>query len=276
MLVHVQSKVTMRRSREFATSFTEGIKFNGDEVIVTNSHIVREAEGIIAYSSRHNTMFNQYREQGKFTIFGDLGYWGKKRGNSIDLGSHRIIVNSWHPNEYFRQGYPSDRWESFNLEIEDWKENKDGPIIMQGNSAKSCELYGLKLMEWEEETLKEIKKYSDREVIFFPKPDPGVFLEGATEGQDMASILDKAWIVISHHSNVGLYALLKGIPIYNQLGISKNMGITDIRYIEYPQYPEDRKEFFVDVAYTQWSMGELADGSCWKHIKEKVLPLCCG
>ncbi len=276
MLVHVQCKPTMRRSRVVADSFANGLKVNGDEIVRTNTHIVSDADGIMAYSSRHNAMFDQYRRKGKFTIFADLGYWGRKKADSYDLGCHRVIVNGLHPNKYFRQNYSSDRFDELDIKIQDWKINKDGPIILTGVSTKACEFYKYELMEWETKTLEEIKKHSSREVVFLAKPQPGLSLKGTTNGRNMSykELIRKSWMVVNHHSHSGLDALIEGIPIYNYMGISKEMGISDLKYIEYPKYPEDRKAFFADVAYTQWSMMELYNGSCWNHIKNEVLPRC--
>jgi hypothetical protein len=51
------------------------------------------------------------------------------------------------------------------------------------------------------------------------------------------------------------------------------MGLQDFGCIEVPYRPDidTVQEWLNDVSYCQWSMDEMKDGTCWRHLRSEGL-----
>jgi len=258
-----------------------GITACGDEVQSLRSEFYSggaENDGLAHYGLRGRTReaFIVYKKQ-KFAVYVDLGYWGRKEGGSY-AGYHKIAVNSRHPDKYFRnRDMPSDRFDHFGLPIKPWK--KDGKhILVAGMGAKAAPIEGFKPSEWEEAAVKEIKRYTDRPIIYRPKPswsDP-IPIEGTRfshRNQSLEEVLENCWAVVSHHSNACVDALMEGVPAFCYHGVAKPMGLQELALIEQPLYPDDRQQWCANIAYTQWKVDEIQSGAMWRHLKDEgIIP----
>ncbi len=142
--------------------------------------------------------------------------------------------------------------------------------------AKGAAAEGFYPQQWERDTIGKLRLFTDREIIYRPKPSdplaspiPGTHFSKKTTTleEDLAS----AWCVVTHHSNVAVDALLAGIPVFCVGGVAREMGTPDLSQIETPHYPNDREQWAADLAYTQWSVPEMAAGHCWAHLKSDGL-----
>lgn len=83
----------------------------------------------------------------------------------------------------------------------------------------------------------------------------------------LAAELAGAGVVVVHSSAIANEALLAGIPIFaTGACAASQMGLSGLSRIEAPLYPDGRAEWAAAVAAAQWSLAELADGTCWREM----------
>lgn len=277
MKVAVYFERASRRSREIARSIGLGVELCGDSVIFQQHWTHRtDCDVAVAYGWGHPDLFQQYRAAGKHFVYIDLGWWLRKPEGMPLEGFHKIVVDGREPTSYFRGGFPSDRFERFGLKIKPWRVAGDH-ILLAGMSAKSAGTRGYGPQEWERWVIDEIRRYSDREIWYRPKPSwadatpiPGTRFSPATESVEVA--LAEAWVAVTLHSNVAVDALIAGVPFVAIEGVCENLS-TPLYQIEDPRCPDGREELLADIAYCQFNTEELRDGSCWRHLKART-PLC--
>jgi hypothetical protein len=75
--------------------------------------------------------------------------------------------------------------------------------------------------------------------------------------------------VITFNSNTMIEALHNGVPVFcgTQASAALPISETDFTKIETPKYG-DRMALFASLAYSNFTMAEMADGTAWKILNE--------
>lgn len=204
----------------------------------------------------------------------DLGYWGRRKKSRYD-GYHKIVLNSRHPTDYFqRTAHPSDRFDEFGVEIQPWRESGDAVMVI-GMSDKAAYAEGLKSESWERDAVTKLKALTKRPIIYRPKPNwPGARpIPGTTmqRGVDLAEGLRGVHCVVARHSNVAVDSLLMGVPAICPHGVASAISSHDFTDIENPLRSDARAQFAADLAYTQFSIEEMASGLAWDVLRSEGL-----
>lgn len=264
------------RARLICQSMAEGIRKYGDGVYEISEEFYcgpnRDAAVFYGLYGRLRDAFREYRKEKK-AVYIDLGYWERTLGGKL-YGYHKIAVNGRHPTEYFRRRpMPENRFRRLGVEIKPY--NKGGRhILLAGMGAKAADVEGFKPNEWESAAVRELKKYTDRPIIYRPKPswhDP-TRIEGTTfsgKDQRLHEVLQDCWAVVSHHSNVCVDGLMEGVPSFCFHGVAKPMSLQDLSMIERPIYPDERYQWACDIAWTQWRPDEMRTGAAWKYLRDE-------
>lgn len=206
-------------------------------------------------------------------IFVDFGYWGR-RVDGRYTGYNKIAVNDRHPTAYFRTKKPDfSRLSNQDVAIHPYRRRGQN-ILLIGMSHKAAKTCGYRPGEWERKTAIEIRKYTNRPIIYRPKPSDKFavpipdteFLSGSLPFQDA---LDNVHAVVARHSNAAVEALLYGVPVFVEDGVALSMAQTDLSLIESPYYPEDREGWAADIAWTQWTLEEMQTAEPWDHLKTR-------
>jgi hypothetical protein len=173
-------------------------------------------------------------------------------------------------------GLPNeDRLEKHGLHIRSKARTKNNYILFCGQTRTDAS-HGLGHVGYEEfvkAALATVRSLSDSEVYWRPHPkDP--FLAPGFDGtllpaeSSLDDSLAKAWLVVTHSSGSGIEALVAGVPvlvfghpIYEDLAYTTQTW-KDIA----PPKPEAVKGLVTQLAYTQWSLGEIASGTPLKHV----------
>lgn len=214
-----------------------------------------------------------YIAAGKKAVYIDLGYFDREGLR----GHHKISINARHPTAYFN-ARPHDNYRAAKLGLttKPWKSNPDGHILLAGMGEKAAEAEGKKVESFEYWAIAEIRKITDREIVYRPKPSwvqarkiPGTIW--SPKAQPLAEVMDSAFAIVTHHSNVAVEALAAGIPAFCWGGVALCMSLQDLSAIERPFYPEGRSEWLNSICYTQWSIDEMTRGLPWRHLKEEGL-----
>ena len=184
----------------------------------------------------------------------DHGYFNQSkrlfennRTNVINLdGYFRIVYNNFIHNGI--GNYPDDRLKKLNLDIIDQKKSGDF-IIISEPSAIMKKVYNVP--QWTEDTIKLVKKYTDRKVIVHNK----------FSKEPLDFLLKNAWAFISLQSTAGFKAMQKGVPAFFTDHFLKNIG--EIKDIENPII---NYNIFNNLAYGQWTLNEIESGEAWENI----------
>lgn len=209
------------------------------------------------------------RDHSKPWVFFDLAYWARDT-------HYKVTVNGRHPTDYFmsRADCPDGRFLKYNFKIKPWK-NDGKHILLAGMSGKAAWSFGMNAEEYERTQIEAIRAHTDRPIIYRPKPSwtGSKPIPGAAYDKDtpISQLLQNAWAVVTHHSNVGCDALLEGIPVFTKYGAASIMALRDVSNIEQPCYPEGREQFFANLAYCQWTLAEMRSGETWHFLKESKL-----
>lgn len=222
-------------------------------------------------------MFKDYSAR-RAAVYVDLGYWGRREGGRWS-GYHKVCVNGRHPNAYFRAvQHGFERVKRFHVEPRPWRTGKPlQHILLAGMGDKGAIAEGFRPEEWERWAISEIRKHSQRQIIYRPKPSwkTAKPIEGALysapHAREIEQDLAECWAVVTHHSNVAVDAILQGIPAFCWGGVALEMSLQDLSRIESPHYPEGRLHWAADIAYTQWSVAEMRNGLPWRHLKQEAL-----
>ena len=214
-----------------------------------------------------------YPEHGT-AFYIDLGYWGRRKRNRYD-GYHKIIRNGRHPTDYFQQKeHGPDRFNSHNVTIQPWKKRGDY-ILVAGMSAKAAYAEGLTPEIWEREAIAKLRKITDREIIYRPKPNwtGAKPIAGSTMDcqTPLAVALERSFAVVTRHSNVAVDALMAGVPCICPKGVASVLSQHDVGLINELIRPDGREQFANDLAWTQWSMAEMQNGNAWEYMKTELL-----
>jgi hypothetical protein len=230
-----------------------------------------EAAIFWGYVETCQAIMKGYTEAGKAAVYLDLAYWHRDT-------HYKVAVGARHPTVYFqRRRHPADRRQFFGVVPKAYKQQpKDAPILFAGLSQKAAwaENEG-PWGQYEARAIASIRRYTTRPIIYrtkvrgTAKPIPGTIHSDLTKL--LQPLLEKAHCVVTRHSNVAVDGLVEGIPCFAWHGVGSVMGLQDVSKIETPYYPEDREQWLNDVAYCQWSMDEMKDGSCWHHLKNEGL-----
>lgn len=214
-----------------------------------------------------------FRAAGKPAIYLDLAYWERTT-------HYKVSVNGRHPTIYFQNHiHPDDRRCRFGVDIKPYRrphENSD-PILLAGMGAKAAWAEKEEPVEsWEKRIVEELRKFTDRPIIYRPKPSfrqarPIKGTSFSPPNQSIYKILSNAHAVVTHHSNVAVDGLVEGVSAFAWYGVASVMAFQDLSRIENPIYPDGREQWLNDIAYCQWSLAEMEDGTVWRHLLKEEL-----
>ncbi len=258
-----------------------GLRACGIKVsMIEESRWAGTTDGDVAvfYGLEGNTpaIFEHYRTTpGLHAVYIDLGYWGRREGGRW-TGYHKVVVNNRHPTEYLMTtDRPADRFGRFGIEVKPWRLEGDH-ILVAGMGDKGARAEGFEPEEWERQTITELRRHTNRPILYRPKPSwkEAKPIEGTRYSHRDVPVereLQDCWAVVTHHSNVAVDALLAGIPAICVGGVARMLTGSDLEAIRHPPRPAGREQWAANLAYTQWSIAEMALGLPWMHLTRECL-----
>jgi len=264
------------RSRSLAEASQRGLSRVGEGLMTDRSWNGKSYWPVVmGYSWMFcHGAFLAHEAKGRKYVYMDLGYWKRRPPGHRWTGYHKLSINGFHPTEYFQRSNPDDRFRKMGVKMQPWQ-TRGKKIVVIGMSVKAAYVAKLGFEEWEKNIINQIKKVTDRDIIYRAKPNSleAKPIEGTKFSQTEAieRVFDSAHCVVTHHSNAAVDALAYGVPVYCEQGVGSVMSMKSIRAIENPYYPEDRYQFLSDVAYCQWNVDEIKSGRPWRYFKDQGL-----
>lgn len=213
------------------------------------------------------------KEKGLDYYFIETGYFGnyscEGNPNARKLW-HRIVKNSMQHERIL--DVPGDRWESMckydtRLQWKGWKKN-GGKILLVAPSEKPCKYYGINHVEWINNTIAEIKKHTDREIVVREK---GSRTERTSSNIIYDAFDQDIYAVVTYNSIAAAEAVAYGIPAFAMAPTcAKSVTLSDLSKIENPYYPDSDfvYKWLSSLAYGQYHVEELLTGRAWHMIQE--------
>lgn len=172
------------------------------------------------------------------------------------------------------------------LEVKPWR--TDGEyILICGQHNKSLQWQNMPSMSnWFLNTYDEIRKHTDRPIIF--RPHPRCKLEHIERGlrhvyrqeprhltntyDDFDIGFDNVWATVSYSSNPGSHSIINGVPAFvsnHSLAYYAANDIDFLHDIENPVMP-DRTQWLNDYAWTEFTIEEISNGLPLKRLTNKL------
>jgi len=217
------------------------------------------------YSKHRARIISEQKSKGLKTVVLETGY--VNRGDGPDHYYAAGFDGLNRAADFKNKGMPSDRWEKLGKKLE--KLHKGEDIILCGQVPWDANVQEIRFEDFLSESLREIRKYTDRNIIFRPHPlyqlpriDNTEYSRGPLQFD-----LDRAHVFVVYNSNISVDAVIHGVPVFagNDNTMAWDVCNTDIRFIENPLY-FDRQQWAYDLAYTQWTPDEMRQGLTWRHL----------
>lgn len=221
-------------------------------------------------------IYEYYTRTGKKVIVLEVG--GIKRGTTWKVG-----LNGINRDAYFGPTRMDDlRVRNLGLKLKPWR--KDGKyILICGQHDKSLQWKNQPSMSnWFMQTYREIRKHTDRPIIFRPHPrcrlphielglkhvyrQEPVKIGGSYDDFDMG--FDNVHCTISWSSNPGIHSIIAGVPAFvstSSLAYPVGNDIDFLHDIENPAMP-DRQQWLNDYAHTEYTVEEISQGIPLKRL----------
>jgi len=170
--------------------------------------------------------------------------------NGLD-GYFRVIKNDL----YFNLNYMNldkTRFNNLNINLKDLNKNADY-IILSEPTENTLNFLGIH--NWTSNTINEIKKHSDREIIIHNKFNKTPLNE----------LLKKAFAFVSLQSTAGFKAIIEGIPAYFTHTSLKQYG--NITKIENPSLNHD---ILYIASNSQWRLNEFFNDDFKNYMRDII------
>lgn len=206
-------------------------------------------------------IMKQCLEAGRDFYYIDTGYFGNDKRKEY----HRITKNAmqWLGDIEDR---PADRFERTGVQIKDM--TPGSKILICPPSAKALAYWDLEEATWLQETIAEIKKHTDREIVVRLKQPRQV--RATTDTMEHALSQD-IHCLVTFNSIAAIEALYLGKPVFT-LGpnAAHHLSNTDLADIDSPRVPtmDEVRALMHCLAYHQFTVKEMMNGYAWEVLNQ--------
>lgn len=259
------------REVNIARAMAKGAKRHGHQVLELDQiPQVPVGDVLIAYGWIHELagqMFSRFKNAGRHYVFVDLGYWGRSQ-----TGYHRLAVDDWDSLHSLKAGMPDDRLRAGGLVLSNEWGFGHAQVMVAGMSSKAARSHGYEFLQWEKATAAALKDLlPDHQIQIRQKPQKS----DKVQPPSISEVLKTAYFVASHHSNVSVDCLRAGIPYWCVKGVGERLSISTLTDTSFQNLAvpsdEDRWQLLADIAYVQYNLDEMANGTCWNYIKDFII-----
>lgn len=219
---------------------------------------------------KHKIIKRCWDDQRRF-LYMDTGYFGNRPNPQNPHGWkvwHRIVPDNFQHGEQIITR-PADRWERH--KIKPLPRQTGRSILIAAPDEKPCQVYGINLQQWINDTISTIKTYTDRPVVLRQR-NPNRQKRLAS---DFQSALTDVHAVVTFNSNAATESVMSGVPVFVLAPCSAAMPVanTDLTKIDDPWFPDSDmvQAWCRHLAYGQFHNTELIDGTA-RNILHSEFP----
>lgn len=201
--------------------------------------------------------------------FTDTPYFGRFDNKNLKPDNHywRIAKNNIHVP--FLSNLDNKRLKTFNITVKE--KRKKGEHILICPSSSGIHNF-LNYSNWLDETILQIKKFTDRPIVVRYKPR-GRGTSGPSEAKiPLSEQLKNAWCCVTSCSISAVESLCEGVPVIcHSRSFAKPICDERIANIENPKYVEPH-DWLNSLSYQQFTPAEFANGTAVSILKDlKIL-----
>jgi hypothetical protein len=248
-------------------AFAEGLRVHGIEPEFRHTGNIRASDLAVIWAHRHKALFQTQRQAGAHYLVMERGYVGDihARRKWTSLGFDGLNGRA-----VFAKDMPSDRWErNFPRTMKPWQDGRYAVVMGQVRGDASIE--GVNITTWYEEAAANLKADWGIPVKFRPHPnDAGVFVPYGCEVDtgSLEDCLSGASVVATFNSTSGVQSVLSGVPTIARDRGSMAWAVSARDYDH--RFTPDRDQWAADLAYTSWTVEEMASGLAWNHLRDLI------
>ncbi len=214
-------------------------------------------------------IFYRAREKNKPVVVVEVG--SIHRNITWKVGLNGINKSSL----VYPTGNSAYRASTLGLNLQDWKNNTNGHILICLQHNKSLQWENMPTLEkWVVDVISNIRQHTDRDIVVRPHPRcPISKLEHNFKNvqlqipqringtyDDFDASYDNAYAVVNWSSNPAIEAVRRGIPVFvGPNSIAATVGNLNLETINTPSQP-DRQQWLNDLAHTEYTVEEISRG----------------
>ena len=229
--------------------------------------------------AKNKDVWKHFTAAGKPVIVLEVG---ALRRNSL----WKVGLNGINRQAYFApKGNNSNRANSLRLQLRDWEDNPNGPIMICTQHHLSQQWENLPpINQYLENTISEIRQHTGRLIII--RPHPRSPITGFTTNHKFVEIqqprklpntyddfdfdVRRCWAVINWSSNPAVQAVMDGVPVFvGPNSLAYDVGNHSLDTLLNPIRP-DRRQWLNDLAHVEYSLDEISKGIPLKHLTERL------
>jgi len=291
---------------EILPRFSQGVLAVGDEILLHQGHNLIDSDVALSVGWVHEDSKDVPHLKLRKSVI-DHQLLHKKKVLLADSNLF-LYANKENPLHYLRYSFNGifpntgiycddkvdpDRWKRLSqnsgITIKDYRKNGHHVLLcLQRNGGWS--MGGYDVVDWTASTIRELRKYTDREIVIRAHPgDKGSgsylspknlmnkigILKDVRLWKPNATLMDdlhKCWAVINHNSSPAVGAAIEGYPIFvtdPERSQCREIANIDLKNIETPIL-FDRQQWVERISMFHWNFGEIGNGECWRHMRQYV------
>jgi hypothetical protein len=276
---------------EILQKFAEGATKAGDHVTLISDHTIISSDlaimqGFVHHdvSSPHLQLRKRILDTNKNTLVIDsnLFQFANKELANYYL---RYSLNGIFPTTgfYFDNIIDPSRWRSIsnrlNIQLKDYRTNGNHILICL-QRVDGWSMCGTSVQQWLDNTVAEIRKYSNRPIIVRKHPgdrkqDNLRFPKDCilSNSVNLLEDLNNCWAMVTFNSSPGIAGLILGVPVFvtdiaPQRSQTWPICNTSLSLIETPTL-FDRTAWLNRISQCHWNLDEVSSGQAWSFLRER-------
>ena len=241
----------------------------GGKITSTEDFVYENTTGSIVLRGimKHKIMKQCWQDHRDF-YYVDTGYFGNEKSSSNPNGWkywHRIVKNDLQHGEVISR--PDDRFKQFNKTFKPWKKN-GRKILIAAPDEKPCKFYNTTQQEWIENTINNLKQYTDRPVVVRERAPKRI---DRISTDTLQSALDNdVFALVTFNSVAAVESIFHGIPAFTlaPTNAASPVSLQDLSKIENPCYPDQDKLYAwgCHLSYGQFHVSEMTSGKALEML----------
>jgi len=269
-------------SKPVFNAFRDGALALGHDVVLDGDDGIDVIWSVLFHGRMggNKDIWERNQRENRPTIVLEVG--GIKRGTTWKVGLNGINRDAF----FGYDGNDDTRSIQLGLKLLPWQ-TQGKNILICGQHDKSLQWTNMSRMSnWFLNTYDEIRKYTDKPIIFRPHPrcrlehiERGLhnvtrqepqYINGTYDDFDMG--FSDIFATVSWSSNPGIHSIINGVPAFvgpSSLAYPVANDISNMAKILDPIRP-DRQQWLNDYAHTEWTVEEISQGIPINHLTSKL------